>query len=50
MSSSQSQTSLVMKVLEKTLKEEIVSLVYDKLNPLQFAYQSVRDVYPRQDI
>lgn len=34
MSSSQSQMSPVMKVLESTLKEEIVSLMYGKLNPL----------------
>lgn len=33
-------TSLVMKVFEKILKEEIVSLINGKLDPLQFAYQS----------
>lgn len=42
MNFSRSQTSLVMKVLEKTLKEEIVSLLYGKLNQLQLAYQYVK--------
>lgn len=40
MNFSQSQMSHVIKVLESTLKEEIVSLVHGKLN--QFAYQSVK--------
>lgn len=33
-------TSLVMKSFEKTLKEEIITLTSDKLDPLQFAYQA----------
>lgn len=37
-------TSLIMKNFEKILKDEIVSLVYDKLDPLQFAYQPGKGV------
>ncbi|XP_030272344.1 uncharacterized protein LOC115581424 [Sparus aurata] len=37
-------TSLIMKIFEKILKDEIVSLVYDKLDPLQFAYQPGKGV------
>lgn len=37
-------TSLVMKILEKILKAEIMSLVTGKLDPLQFAYQTGRSV------
>ena len=37
-------TSLVMKVLEKILKDEITTLVNGKLGPLQFAYQPGKGV------
>ena len=37
-------TLLIMKIFEKILKDEIVSLVYDKLDPLQFAYQPGKGV------
>ena len=37
-------TSLVMKVLEKILKDEIVSLINGKLDPLKFAYQPGKGV------
>ncbi len=37
-------TSLVMKVFEKILKEEIASLIHGKLDPLQFVYQPGKSV------
>lgn len=37
-------TSLVVKNLEKILKEEVLSLVEGKLDPLQFAYQTSKGV------
>lgn len=37
-------TSLVMKTFEKILKDEIVSLIDGKLDPLQFAYQAGKGV------
>lgn len=37
-------TSLVMKIFEKILKAEVMSLVTGKLDPLQFAYQTGRSV------
>ena len=33
-----------MKIFEKIVKDEIVSLVHDKLDPLQFAYQTGKEV------
>lgn len=33
-----------MKIFEKIMQDEIVSLVYDKLDPLQFAYQAGKGV------
>lgn len=37
-------TSLVMKTFERVLKEELVFLVFGKLDPLQFAYQAGKGV------
>ena len=37
-------TSLIMKILEKILKNLVLSIVDEKLDPLQFAYQSGRGV------
>lgn len=37
-------TSLVIESFEKILKDEIISLTLDKLDPLQFAYQSGKGV------
>ncbi len=37
-------TSLVMKTFEKLLKDEIVSLVFGKMDPLQFAHQARKSV------
>ena len=37
-------TSLVMKIFEKIIKDEIMSLVSGKLDPLQFAYQTGKGV------
>ena len=33
-----------MKIFERILKDEVISLVSDKLDPLQFAYQAGRGV------
>ena len=37
-------TSLIMKHFEKILKEEVLSLVEGKLDPLQFAYQTNKGI------
>ena len=37
-------TSLIMKISERILKDEIVFLVYDKFDPLQIAYQPGKGV------
>ena len=37
-------TSLIMKISEKILKNLVLSIVDEKLDPLQFAYQSGRGV------